>query len=66
MTIGLLYTSILYAFIFPFAMCEGRMRWIAAPISAACVALMAFGMLDYYMGVFWPEPIIWNWISAHI
>lgn len=64
MTIGLSYTSVLYAFLFPFAMCEGRMRWIAAPISAACVALMAIGMLDYYMGVFWPEPILWNWISA--
>jgi len=66
MTIGLSYTSILYAFIFPLAMCEGRMRWIAAPISAVCVALMALGMLDYYMGVFWPEPVIWTWMSAHI
>jgi len=66
MTIGLPYTSVLYAFIFPFVMCEGRVRWIAAPISAACVALMALGMLDFYMGVFWPEPIIWNWLTAHI
>ncbi len=66
MTIGLLYTSILYAALFPFVMCEGRTRWIAAPISAACVALMAYGMLDYYMGVFWPEPIMWSWISARL
>jgi TctA family transporter len=66
MTIGLPYTSILYAFIFPFVMCEGRMRWIAAPISAACVALMALGMLDYYMGVFWPEPILWQWMVSFI
>jgi hypothetical protein len=66
MTIGLPYTSVLYAAIFPLVMCEGRMRWIAAPISAACVALMALGMLDYYMGVFWPEPVLWDWISASL
>jgi hypothetical protein len=63
-TIGLAYTSIVYGFVFPLVMCEGKTAWIAAPISAFFVALMALGMLDYYMGVFWPDPVIWKWIAA--
>jgi TctA family transporter len=62
-TIGLQWASIVYGFIFPLVMCTGRTAWISAPISAAFVALMALGMLDYYMGVFWPDPFIWKWIA---
>lgn len=63
-TIGLNYASILFALIFTLVMTEGKTRLISAPIAVALVALMSVGMLDYYMGVFWPDPVLWNWIAS--
>ncbi len=65
-TIGLNYASILYAFLFTLALTTGKTRLISAPIAAACVALMSIGMLDYYMGVFWPDTVLWDWIAARM
>jgi TctA family transporter len=62
-TIGLQWASVVYGLIFPLVMCKGKTAWISSPISALFVALMAIGMLDIYMGVFWPEPVIWKWIA---
>jgi TctA family transporter len=65
-TIGLNLSSIIYATIFTALLTTGQTRLIATPISAACVALMSYGMLDYYMGVFWPDPVLWQWISDRL
>ena len=54
------------AFLFAVAMTEGKTRLISAPIAAFCVALMSIGMLDYYVGVFWPDPVLQQWIAVRL
>lgn len=61
-TIGLLYASIIFAGLFPLVMMQGKARWITSVISVVLVALITIGLLDYYMSVFWPDPVLWNWI----
>lgn len=61
-TIGLPYASIAFAIVFPVVMCEGRMRWTTSAIAGAIVALVALVLLDYYMGVLWPEPVLVGWL----
>lgn len=63
LTIGLMYASVLFAAGFPLVMMKGRSRIITSAIAAAIVFVMAFGLLDYYMGVYWPEPYIFNWVK---
>jgi TctA family transporter len=61
-TIGLPYASIVFAVVFPVVMCEGRMRWVTSAIAGAIVALVALVLLDHYMGVLWPEPVLVGWL----
>jgi TctA family transporter len=63
MTIGLKYASIIFAVLFPIVMMEkGKGRWIASVTAGLLVAVIAIGLLDEYMGVFWPDPILGRWI----
>jgi len=63
MTIGLKYSSIIFAILFPIVMMEpGKGRWIASVTAGIIVAGIAVGLLDEYMGVFWPDQVLWHWI----
>jgi TctA family transporter len=62
LTIGLMYASILFAACAPLVMMTGRARIITSIVGIILVALMSVGLLDYYMGVYWPEPYIATWI----
>jgi hypothetical protein len=61
-TIGLPYASIIFAIVFPIAMCRGRMRWTVSALAGTIVAIVALVLLDYYMGVLWPEPVLMGWM----
>jgi TctA family transporter len=63
LTIGLAPASALFAAVFPLVLMKGRGRFIASVVGTAIVCVMAFGLLDYYMGVYWPETYIGNWIK---
>ncbi len=63
LTIGLAYASALFAAVFPLVLMKGRGRFVASVVGTAIVCVMAFGLLDYYMGVYWPETYIGNWIK---
>ena len=65
-TIGLQYAVILFALTFPLAMGEGRMGWIASACAGLLVGLVSLGLLDRVMGVLWPEPVLWQWMSASL
>jgi TctA family transporter len=62
-TFGLAYAVIAFAVAFPIAMSEGRMRWVASATAGVLVAIIALGLLDYYMSVLWPDAVLWDWIS---
>jgi TctA family transporter len=63
MTIGLKYSTIIFAVLFPIVMMEkGMGRWIASVAAGLIVACIAIGLLDEYMGVFWPDQILGRWI----
>jgi hypothetical protein len=63
LTIGLMYASILFAACAPLVMMKGRAGIITCVVGIVLVGLMSIGLLDYYMGVFWPEPHIFSWIK---
>ena len=63
-TIGLQYAVILFAMAFPLAMGEGQMGWIASACAGLLVGLVSLALLDRVMGVLWPDPVLWQWISA--
>lgn len=63
LTIGLQYASLAFAIAFPLITMKGRPAIISSVVGAAILFLMAFGLLDYHMGVYWPEPYIGNWIQ---
>ncbi len=63
LTIGLAYASALFAAFFPLVLMKGRGRFTASVVGTVIVCVMAFGLLDYYMGVYWPETYIGNWIK---
>jgi putative tricarboxylic transport membrane protein len=65
-TIGLKHASIAFAVLFPIVMMDGKARWIASAIGALLVALIAIGLLDYYMAVYWPDPVLWHWITGRL
>lgn len=62
LTFGLQYAAVLFAGGFPLVVMKGRARIVTSLVGMALVSLMAFGLLDYYMGVYWPEPYIGDWI----
>jgi TctA family transporter len=64
LTIGLMVASVLFAACFPFVMMKGRSRFITSAIATVILIIMAYGLLDYYMGVYWPEPYIGDWIKS--
>jgi hypothetical protein len=63
-TIGLKYSSIIFAVLFPLVMMDGKTRWIASLTAGLLVASIAIGLLDSYMGVFWPDQVVWHWIAG--
>ncbi len=63
-TIGLMYGSILFAACLPLAMMKGRSAVITSIIGILIVTGMSYGLLDYYMGVYWPEPYFGEWIAG--
>jgi hypothetical protein len=65
-TIGLQYAVIAFAIAFPLVMSEGRMRWIASACAGAVVAIVSLVLLDRLMGVLWPDPVLWQWVSASL
>ncbi len=65
-TIGLQYAVIAFAIAFPLVMSEGRMRWIAGASAGAVVAIVSLVLLDRLMGVLWPDPVLWQWVSASL
>jgi hypothetical protein len=62
LTVGLMYASILFAACAPLVMMTSRARIITSIVGVIVVGLMSVGLLDYYMGVYWPEPYIATWI----
>jgi len=62
--IGLQYASILFALTFPLVLMKGPGRYLASIVSAILVAMIAIGLLDWYMNVFWPDKVLWELISA--
>jgi len=65
-TIGLQYAVIAFAVAFPLMMSEGRVRWIASASAGAVVAIVSLVLLDRLMGVLWPDPVLWQWVSASL
>lgn len=63
LTVGLMYASILFAGCTPLIMMRGRAAIITSVVGIFLVGLMSVGLLDYYMGVYWPEPYIATWIK---
>jgi hypothetical protein len=62
LTFGLQYAAVLFAGGFPLIAMKGRARVVTSIVGVVLVSLMAFGLLDYYMGVYWPEPYIGEWL----
>ncbi|MCY4581703.1 MAG: tripartite tricarboxylate transporter permease [Chloroflexi bacterium] len=56
--IGLQTASVLFAFIYPAVMMQGRWRWISAGITGVIILLMSIFLFDYLMAVWWPPSII--------
>jgi TctA family transporter len=63
-TIGLQYACVVVAILLPIVMMEGRARWITSVVGGSFVALLSMGLLDYYMGVFWPDLVLKDWIVS--
>lgn len=63
-TIGLEYACIVFAVLFPIVMMQGRVRWITSVIAGLFLALLSMGLLDYYMGVYWPDTVLKDWAVA--
>jgi hypothetical protein len=64
LVIGLMYASVLFAAFAPLVMMKGRAALVTSVVGIILISLMSIGLLDYYMGVFWPEPYISTWISS--
>jgi hypothetical protein len=62
--IGLMYASVLFAALAPLIMMKGRAALLTSAVGVVLISLMSMGLLDYYMGVFWPEPYISSWIKG--
>lgn len=62
--IGLKYAAILFAVVFPIVMMKGNGRWITSAVGGVLVAAISIGLLDLYMNVFWPDPVLWRWITT--
>ena len=63
-TVGLQYGCLAVALLFPIVMMEGKARWITSLVGGALVALIALWLLDFYMGVYWPDPVLADWARA--
>jgi hypothetical protein len=63
-TVGLQYGCLAVALLFPIVMMEGRARWITSLVGGSLVALIALWLLDFYMGVYWPDPVLADWVRA--
>lgn len=63
LTIGLPYASMLFAMGFPLFLMKGRAAALTSAIAVAIISGMALGLLDNYMGVYWPETHITNWLK---
>lgn len=64
LTIGLMYASILFTAISPLVMMKGRAALLTSVVGIILISLMSVGLLDTYMGVYWPEPYIATWIGS--
>jgi TctA family transporter len=63
-TVGLKYACIVTAILVPMGLLEGRARWITSLVGGLFLTLLSLGLLDYYMGVYWPEPFLTSWALA--
>jgi TctA family transporter len=61
---GLMYASVLFAACLPFVLMKGKGAVISALAGIVILFGMAYGLLDYYMGVYWPEPYLGEWIAG--
>ena len=64
LTIGLMYASIVFTAIAPLVMMKGRAAILTSVVGIILISLMSIGLLDTYMGVYWPEPYIATWIGS--
>ena len=64
LTIGLMYASIVFTAIAPLVMMKGRAAILTSVVGIILISLMSVGLLDTYMGVYWPEPYIATWIGS--
>ena len=56
--IGLQTASVLFAFIYPAVMMQGRWRWISSALTGTIILVMSVFLFDYAMAVWWPPSII--------
>ena len=56
--IGLQTASVLFAFIYPAVMMQGRWRWISSALTGTIILIMSVFLFDYAMAVWWPPSII--------
>lgn len=62
--IGLQYATVGLATIGPAVLLTGRIRWISAATSGGLVWLFSEFLMNQFVGVIWPEPIILNWLQG--
>ncbi len=56
--IGLQTASVLFAFIYPAVMIQGKWRWISSALTGTIILVMSVFLFDYAMAVWWPPSII--------
>ena len=58
MLIGLQTASVLFAFIYPAVMMQGKWRWVSSILTGTIILVMSVFLFDYAMAVWWPPSII--------
>ncbi len=56
--IGLQTASVLFAFIYPAVMMQGKWRWVSSALTGTIILVMSVFLFDYAMAVWWPPSII--------
>ena len=62
MTIRLDNAAIIFAVLVPLTFLAGRQGWVTAAITGGIIAVWTYGLMDYYMAVIWPEPVLAEWL----
>jgi hypothetical protein len=61
-TIRLDNAAIAFAALVPLVFLSGRQRWLTAAITGSILVAWAYGFMNYFMAVVWPEPVLGQWL----